>query len=92
MNRFKTVFLNFVKDSEGHVAIIEWPNIPLVGWMVITAASFFIQASPWHNFLGYVSFGFLFTWAWLEITQGKSNFRRTFGAIVLLVTLYSHFK
>lgn len=92
MNHYIATGMKFFKDSDGHIAIIQWPNIPLIGWFVSMLASLFITSPPWHTFLGYVSFGFIFTWAWLEITQGNSYFRRALGVIVLLLALYPHFK
>jgi hypothetical protein len=82
--------MKFFKDKEGHIAIVQRPNIPLISWLVFTVISMFIKSSPLHTFLGYVGFGFIFTWAWLEITTGKSYFRRTFGVVVLILALYSH--
>jgi hypothetical protein len=84
--------VKFFKDSDGRIVIWQQPNIPLIGWLLFAIASFFIKTSPWQNFLAYVSFGFLFTWAWLETTQGKSYFRRTLGVVVLLLAIYPHFK
>jgi hypothetical protein len=38
-----------------------------------------------------LSTAFLFTWAYLEITQGASYFRRVLGAVVLAGVLMSFF-
>lgn len=40
----------------------------------------------------FVGFGFLFTWAWLEITQGDSYFRRFLGVVVMAATIYARVK
>lgn len=92
MNHYITHIMKFFKDSNGRIAVIQWPNIPLIGWFVTMLGSLLIKSSPWQTFLEYLSFGFIFTWAWLEITEGESYFRRTVGVIVLLLALYPHFK
>ena len=84
--------MKFFKDKEGHIVVVQRPNIPLIGWLIFTVISLFIKSSSWHTFFGYVSFGLIFTWAWLEITTGKSYFRRTIGVIALLLALYYHLK
>lgn len=84
--------MKFFKDSEGKFAVVQVPNVPLIGWFVFAVASHFITSAPWRHGLSYLSFGFLFTWAWLEITAGKSCFRRVLGLAVLVVTVYSRFK
>jgi hypothetical protein len=87
MNHYLATTMKFFKDKDGHIAIIQWPNIPLIGWFVSMLAALFITSPQWHTFLGYLGFGFIFTWAWLEITTG---FRRTAGVVVLLLALYAH--
>ncbi len=71
---------------------MQRPNIPLIGWFVFTATSLFVKSSALHSLFGYISFGFIFTWAWLEITTGTSYFRRALGAIILALTLFYHLK
>jgi hypothetical protein len=92
MTQLKTLLIKFVTDRDGKVVIMQPPNIPIIGWLVFMASSLLIKTAPWHDLTSYISFGFLFTWAWLEITQGKSYFRRTLGVIVLILMLYPHFK
>ena len=84
--------MKFFKDSDGQIVIWQRPNVPLIGWLLFAIASFLIKISPWQNFLAYLSFGFIFTWAWLEITKGKSYFRRALGVLVLLISLYYQLK
>jgi hypothetical protein len=82
----------FFKDKHGNWGIWQWPNAPLWTWIVSWAL---IRILPYGQ-LGFaaslVSFGALFTWAWLEIFQGISYFRRTLGAVVMIVTIMSRLK
>ncbi len=92
MNHYTAMVKRYFKDSDGKIVIWQRPNIPLIGWLAFAVAAFFIKTAPWQNLFSYLSFGFLFTWAWLEITQGKSYFRRALGVVVLLLALYPHIK
>ena len=79
----------FFKDKDGKVVVWQTPNIPLIAWAVAFALTFVPLPEKWHTLVSYIAFGFLFTWAWLEITQGSSGFRRTLGATVLLWLIVS---
>ena len=79
----------FFKDKDGKVVVWQTPNIPLIGWMVAFALTFVPLPEKWHALVDYIAFGFLFTWAWLEITKGKSSFRIVLGITVLLCLVVS---
>jgi len=79
----------FFKDGTGKIVIWQTPNAPLIGWAVSSALAHILPSDGWQLLAGYVSFGFIFTWAWLELTQGSSYFRRVLGAVVLAMSIYS---
>lgn len=78
----------FVSDRHGRVVIAQWPNAPLIGWAVFALARALVE-ERWRPFFGFLSGAALVTWAYLEITQGDSPFRRVLGAVVLLMLVAS---
>lgn len=83
-------FQNFFKDKQGRIVIVQAPNSPLIGWLIFTFLSWIWsgnQPTILHLF-EVLSFGFIFTWAWLEIISGVNYFRRTLGALVLIMVVW----
>ena len=80
------------KDKKGKVVLWQTPNIPLVGWALSSVLIHIVPAGRWQLAVGYVSFGFIFTWAWLELSQGASYFRRALGVVVLVASIYSRLR
>lgn len=72
-----------MRDDHGRLTLWQWPNIPLYGWAVFKILSMFVDASPLKDGLNGISTAFLFTWAYLEITQGVNYFRRVLGLVVM---------
>ncbi|HLU07940.1 MAG TPA: hypothetical protein VKZ91_15380 [Woeseiaceae bacterium] len=79
----------FITDRNGKIVIAQPPNIPIIGWFLLLLGSWWVTAEPWHGAMAFFSAAFLFTWAWMELTQGASPIRRVFGALVLLYLLGS---
>jgi len=92
MHRYMSTIMKFFKDRDGRVVVWQTPNVPLVGWGLFIISTHILHTSSWQQFAGYMSFGFLFTWAWLEITDGANYFRRTLGLVILIVSIYSRVK
>jgi hypothetical protein len=82
----------FLKDKNDHVVIIQPPNLPIVGWLVCSVLAYFIQSGSLHTGFAMLSKAFLFTWAYLEITQGVNLFRRLLGLVVMIGLLVIYFK
>jgi hypothetical protein len=82
---------HFFRDKDGHIVIWQWPNVPLWGWIIFKALSLLITATPWHAGFGHLSTAFLFTWAYLEITDGDAYFRRLLGLVVMIAIIASLF-
>lgn len=83
-------FSNFFKDKQGRVVLAQTPNSPLIGWFIFTILNLlWSKDQPTiHYLFELLSFGFIFTWAWLEITDGVNYFRRALGLIVLVIVVY----
>ena len=79
----------FVTDDQGRIVIAQTPNVPLIGWFVLLPASFLIAEPPFHDLLAFFRAAFLFTWAYLELTQGVNGLRRTMGALVIAFLVIS---
>lgn len=80
---------NIFKDPQGKTVITQPPNLPLVVWFVSFVVSN-IHLHPSVTLLAdALSFGALFTWAWMEIFSGVNVFRRVLGSVVMVVLLWS---
>jgi hypothetical protein len=79
------------KDKNGDVVIWQTPNVPLIGWAVLTIICIFTsgKASDIFGALGDAS---LVIWSLLEIFKGVNYFRRILGVIVLLFAIASFIK
>ena len=77
----------FFKDKDGHWTIIQSPNVLLSAWIVLLLLNLFINYQPTRLLQSTV----LFAWAYLELTQGTSNFRKLLGAIILTGVTVSFF-
>jgi hypothetical protein len=82
-------FLHFFKDKQGRIVLFQMPNAPLICWFILVILNFF-----WNNnqpkvdyILQMLRFGFIFTWAWLELTSGVNYFRRALGLLVLIIVI-----
>ena len=85
----RTLWNKFWYDSSGKLSLIELPNIPLLlGGLFLIASKLGAHTKLATTFSN-LEFGFLFVWCWLEITTGKSYFRKILGIIVLVAIIYS---
>jgi hypothetical protein len=86
---------SFLYDSKGQRVIVErpnkWASIAFVGWA--WARSF--EDSGFLEFVGRAPFYLAgLYWAYLEVTSGRSQFRRTLGLVVgvlLMISLIQQF-
>lgn len=83
--------MNFFKDKQGRIAVWQLPNLPLSLWAVSVALGWIWRSGGIHEVLALAGFGFIFTWAWLEMISGASYFRRSLGLIVLIYAFVSRF-
>ena len=80
----------FFQDKDGHWAIIDWPNVPLIVWFGCVAMARLTNGRANHG-VSALGSAALLTWAYLEITAGKSWFRRVVGSIVAIYVIMSFF-
>ena len=79
------------KDKDGNIIIGQSPNLPIIIWLVALTLTK-ISDGRLSDLFSYISFGALFTWAYLEIFEGTNYFRRFLGVAVMVFTLYSKLK
>jgi hypothetical protein len=80
---------SFFKDKSGKIVVWQNLNLPIILWAGATLMSKLIKTGSLHSLFSIIAFGWVFTWAWLEITQGASPFRRMLGAIVMILSIRS---
>jgi hypothetical protein len=85
----RTLWDNFWKDERGRTIVWQSPNLPLWVWIISTILSKTLPYGQLNFAAALISFGSLFTWAWLELFQGDNYFRRVLGAIVLAAAILS---
>ena len=86
--RIKKYVKAFVSDKHGNVVIWQMPNLPLILWFVFMLAAYATHGQI-RTVLAVASTASLLVWAFLEIVQGASYFRRVLGMIVFIATVYS---
>lgn len=82
---------NFFKDKDGKWAIVAFPNVLLAAWIAIIILTKFIPENNLHLSLSLLGSAVLFAWAYLELTDGTSYFRRVLGAVILLAVIIGYF-
>jgi hypothetical protein len=75
------------KDAEGKFVIMQWPNIPLMGWLVFKIAAVISKDQSLDTTLNGLGTTFLLGWATLEITSGSNLFRKLLGLTVFIATI-----
>lgn len=81
----------FIRDKNNKVVIWQFPNLPIIGWFVCTVLARFFRVGNLHAGLANLGSGLLFVWAYLEITQGASYFRRALGLVVAIAVVVRYF-
>ncbi len=77
----------FFRDENNDLVIWELPNVPLIAAMASALLQLFATGRL-ADFFGLVFFGSIFTWGWLELSSGRSMFRRVLGGLVLLCIVW----
>lgn len=76
------------RDKNGKFVIAQKPNLPIIVWLVSFIMARIDVNQTVTELAEYISFGSLFTWAWLEIFEGVNLFRRALGLVVMVFLLY----
>lgn len=65
----------------------QTPNLPIIVWFVTLLLLFFPIPKLFGEIISLISFGAIFTWAWLEIFEGVNLFRKVLGVVVLTIII-----
>lgn len=76
----------FFEDKEGRVVITQWPNPPLIVWILALLVSKITQDTP-STVFAYISTLAITVWAVIELGWGRSMFRRVLGMVVMAAVL-----
>lgn len=80
------------RDPEGNIVIAQKPNLPILVWGAATLLQLVGFGGKLQTGLELISFGTLYTWAWMELFQGVNYFRRSLGFIVLVGLIALHLR
>lgn len=78
----------FRDRTTGKIVMAQFPNIPLVSWLVATALAL-VTTGTVHTILGCTAIVALVVWAGDELLRGVNPFRRMLGAAVLAWEAFS---
>ncbi len=85
----KQLIDQLIKGSEGKIVLWQTPNLPLVIWFISFVLTKLLPYGELNFVAALIAFGSLFTWAWLEITNGVNYFRRLVGLVVMVLIIAS---
>lgn len=88
---FNTLWAKFSQDKDGNTVLWQWPNPPVIGWAFFRVLAHLASTPRLRSGFDFIAEVFLFTWAYLEITQGTSYFRRLLGILIMIVILAGYF-
>lgn len=89
---FKHLVNKLVRDKNNTIVWWQFPNLPLMGWFVFFVLAQVVVPGPFRTGFAQLSGGFVFVWAYLEVTQGVTYLRRALGGVVLLAIMASYFR
>ena len=80
----------FLANKQGNYKVVQWPNPPLYLWLICTVIARFSEGDIKTGFSALATAA-IFTWAYLEIIQGESYFRKALGFVVVFAVIYGFF-
>lgn len=93
MNIYLKHFVDrFMRDKNGSIVLMQFPNVPLLGWMLTAFVAYIVPSSGFSDGFSGVSRGLLFVWAYLELTSGITYFRRILGGAVMTGVIVGYFR
>ena len=79
----------FWKDKDGHVVLIQAPNVWIILWFVAEVVSLMGSSKNIANIGHIFAIIALGVWSLLELFKGVNYFRRTIGFIFASITILS---
>jgi len=90
--KFHQLQHEFIRDKRGDVQILQFPNMPIIGWFICLIIAYMLPMGTAKNGFAALSTSFLAIWAYLEITSGRSYFRRSLGTIIATIIIFNFFR
>lgn len=81
----------FCSDKDGKLVLAQSPNLPIIGWLAFKLIAIPISNQSIKSGFESLSTAFLFVWAYLELTEGDSNFRKLLGLIMIGLIILNMF-
>lgn len=69
---------------------MQRPNLPIILWFIFLVAGRVLDGGHLGNGVEFLSSAALVVWAYLEITEGASYFRRSLGAVIMAAVIVGH--
>lgn len=91
MSTKKSFSYKFWHDKHGNFVVWQKPNVFLWVWIVALVLAIAIGSNNFTRLVGFIGGISIIIWAILEVGWGVNYFRRTVGALVLLLILISRF-
>jgi hypothetical protein len=77
----------FLNRRTGHLTVVQWPNIPLSVFVVVSVAlDVFRPKGGIESVARVLADVVLFVWAIDELLRGVNPFRRILGLVVIITT------
>jgi hypothetical protein len=80
-----------LRDKNNKIVLWQRPNLLIIGWFACAVAARLLHAKQLHTGFSNLGTAFLFAWAYLEIAQGASYFRRLLGIVVAVAIVVRYF-
>jgi hypothetical protein len=77
------------KPEKDKFIVYQRPNLPLIIFIIFYLLSLVVKTTPTIYLIKSISFGSIFVWSWLEITEGINIYRRILGVVVMLASISS---
>ncbi len=82
----------FFKDRHGKFVFAQMPNRSLIFALIFWIIAELVKNTGYYNMLKSGFFVMLAYWAYLEITDGVTYFRKTLGFVVAIYVIISMYK
>ncbi|HRN85987.1 MAG TPA: hypothetical protein PK863_01540 [Candidatus Dojkabacteria bacterium] len=86
-----SIYKYFFYDKTGKLVLWQFPNAPLLIWLVSKIIVYLKVLPAYNSMFNQLSMGFLFIWAYLELTQGVNRFRKLLGWIVMILLIINSY-
>ena len=84
--------MDFFKDKDKKIVLAQAPNPPFLGWIVVSILAKVVHSPSAVSGLTKLATASLFVWAYLELTDGDSRFRKLLGLATIVYIAWGFFR